>query len=561
MAVSKIAVMALVGILAVPILLGYAFNLNETTVTEYKPEGESVNVTELLQNGSAFHYTHANDYQLNTNFKNQGNQTIKPMYENYSSIKTTYPSSIRTGSNSVPSETFTFPTYNPFFIQFDYNFTGSSDIRMNMDWDGNIGGLVGQIHSVNYDDANNVLEVCCYHYDTSIGGFLYYNYNNPQSITFFINGSLSFTYYTVGLYPSDADNAYIDLSAGFKIYGLYNVVVMPNETKSVTFTVDLSTMTVTNSHLWFASVNGNGNSNTPAFMIEKLSNGTYSMRVNSFNSPNPQTILYTDPTRSENVYQFTISKEYLGSFDDNGITRYKWNNYVSADYVGNWPTIIGKANSFWHFEYQEIHNQSIDDYIGGVKINVQNTDLSPKIRFDDAYYNGFAYPIVEDQTYNPSNFKTNPTTTISNVQKFGYSLEFGGNSYQVDSTGNITLGTHKISVNGLKLESIPVPVGYENKINGNVVSVTAQPSDIKFIGQWGASISTVGNSAATVTKTEWTAGSFAWDGMDTNFLIVGLITCLGVFIALGIYARKTGKGVIPLLIVCGGAAALFICMI
>jgi hypothetical protein len=49
--------------------------------------------------------------------------------------------------------------------------------------------------------------------------------------------------------------------------------------------------------------------------------------------------------------------------------------------------------------------------------------------------------------------------------------------------------------------------------------------------------------------------------MDDNFLIVGLITCLGVFIGLGIYARKTGKGVIPLLIVCGGAAALFICMI
>lgn len=551
MAVSKIAVMALVGILAVPILLGYAFNLNETTVTDYKPEGESVNVTELLQNGSAYHYTHADPYTLNTNFYLINNQTqskIIPEYQTISAQKSTYPLKQEFYQNvSWGYQVFNMDnSLDYYYIEF----TPAGGVTMEIFVNGGGSTYHSAVHSF-YTDNKGTFQLTRYSNDE----YIVESFNGVVP-KFAVAGSAQQVYLA---YSSDSN--YVDLSGGFKLYGLYNIVGMPNETKSVTFTVDLSTMNVDHSRVWFASVNGGGNSNTPAFFIEKNSDGTYFMRINSFNSPNPQTVLYTDPTRSENVYQFTISKEYMGSFDDNGITRYRWNNYVSADYVGNWPTIIGKANSFWHFEYQEIHNQSIDDYIGGVKINVQNTDLSPKIRFDDAYYNGFAYAIVEDQTYNPSNFKTNPTTTISNVQKFGYSLEFGGNSYQVDSTGNITLGTHKISVNGLKLESIPVPVGYENKINGNVVSVTAQPSDIKFIGQWGASISTVGNSATTVTKTEWTAGSFAWDGMDTNFLIVGLITCLGVFIGLGIYARKTGKGVIPLLIVCGGAAALFICMI
>ena len=171
------------------------------------------------------------------------------------------------------------------------------------------------------------------------------------------------------------------------------------------------------------------------------------------------------------------------------------------------------------------------------------------------------FPIISNRSYDPAQFKTNPSTTINNISQYGYAIEFAGNTYIVDSTGNITLGTHKVSVDGLKLESVPVAVGYENRINGNVISVSAQPSQIRFSGQWVASVSTIGNSATTVNKTEWTPGAFGWDGVDTNFLIVGLITCVGMFIGLGIYSRKTGKGLMPLLVVCGCASALFICLI
>lgn len=558
MAVSKIAVMALVGILAVPILLGYAFNLSEVAVTEYKPDNnDSVNVTQLLQNGSAYSYVHADINQLNTNFYfTNFDDKIYPYYNSITSIKTTVPLN-QTITTVAAGSSIGAMTIN--------NFSNGDIVSIHNPLDEN---LALYIWSNSWVEQFNRGFIKDFIYDPStlIMTYSYYDnwvlhtstYNVPSgdyyiSLNNFSSVGLDLLKTTV----SPNMNTYADLSAGFKLKGLYNIVGMPNETKSVTFTIDLNTMV--DNRLIIASVDNNGNSNTPAFEIDKRDGTIFDIFINNFSGETVREVLPYDPNRTENVYQFTISKEYLGTVDDNGITRYKWNNYTSADYIGGWPSIIGVANSYWHYEYQEIHNQSIDSFIGGVMINTQT--ITPKIRFDDAYYNGFAYPIIEDQTYNPSNFKTNPTTTISNVQKFGYSLEFGGNSYQVDSTGNITLGTHKTSVNGLKLESVPVPVGYENKINGNVVSVTAQPSNIKFVGQWGASISTIGNSATTITKTEWIPGAFAWDGVDTNFLIVGLITCVGMFIGLGIYSRKTGKGLMPLLVVCGCASALFICLI
>ena len=51
--VSKVAVIALVAIVAVPIMLGYAFNLTETTKTIYT-DGVETNVTEYITRGTYY---------------------------------------------------------------------------------------------------------------------------------------------------------------------------------------------------------------------------------------------------------------------------------------------------------------------------------------------------------------------------------------------------------------------------------------------------------------------------------------------------------------------------
>ena len=62
--VNKVAVIAIVAILAVPILIGFGMNLEPTTVTEYLPDKESVNVTQLLQNSVAYNNVQADSYRL-----------------------------------------------------------------------------------------------------------------------------------------------------------------------------------------------------------------------------------------------------------------------------------------------------------------------------------------------------------------------------------------------------------------------------------------------------------------------------------------------------------------
>ena len=233
---------------------------------------------------------------------------------------------------------------------------------------------------------------------------------------------------------------------------------------------------------------------------------------------------------------------------------------VEFRYVGGWPTIIGEANVYQTYAFSEyISNDSTAPYLN--KIFFWATTETPIIRMDNAVFRAFEFPIITDNSYDPGAFKTNPSTTINNVTRIGTSLTFGGNTYTV-TNGNITIGSQQIPIKGITLDSVPDGNGsYDNRINKTVVSNTATPSTITFNGEWSASVSTVSLASYTYNKTEWIAGEFAWDGIDQNFLMVGLITSLGVFIALGIYGRRSGARVLPLMLVCGGAALLFFIMI
>jgi hypothetical protein len=559
MAVSKITVMALVGILAVPILLGYAFNLSEVTETDYRPDGESVNVTPLLQTGTAYTPASADVFKINTDFEYRGTE-ILPVYNNLVSYKTSligYQTPITIG-----------PNLNAFWRanSFDtglyvYVGPGSNVQLQEVNTVGNtVLWYVDNLVAMHYIASEKVIV-----YQTSGSASFHYLIDNDTShfLSFKnLGGSNSTIYYT----SQNGTSQYIDISGGYKFYNLgtnYAVVNLPEKTKSMLMSIDLNSITDSNYNITldvgFVRINLN---KTTIDGIPKWSVTNDSDTIADE--------LYYDTSRASNTYQFYYSLEYAGIYIEPGIpgfspdrTYYEHNSHVEFRYVGDWPTLIGAANSYLKYEYDKVSRVSYAPVTEFDRLNIFSTNgvnVTPTIRMDGATFSAFAYSIISDATYTPGDFKTNPTTTLT-VEKPGTSFEFAGNTYTVDNTGNITLGTHKVSVNGLKLESVPVPVGYENRINGNVVSVTAEPSTIKFNGQWGASVSTISNTATTYTKTEWTPGDFAWNGVDDNFLMVALITTFGVFIALGIYVRRTGRGLIPLLIVCGCAAALFICMI
>lgn len=568
--VSKIAVIALVAIVACPILIGYAMNLNEVTVTDYKESGESVNVTPLYQNGIGYTYTNADTYSLNTKFL-QGYSpkvSVMPEYQktttSSTSIPTTYTGEITAGN--YPGEVNDFIGLEYYYYQSNYQGDNSGYLSVTLyDASWNPSGYQNRIHSFYYDDKKSNVSIT-YYPDSSGSPLLSFNWanidntwhfqiTNDSGLTYTSNGYLS-----VAIKPEYQTRAdYVDLAGGFKLTGFQNildnslindsklnnnkvVLDLPDYPNNVLLTMDLNTITDSSYDMIF-ELQGYGIF-TEIYTLRKTtdSEGIHFevYRGRPMYSMNKVMDLYYDSSRLSNTYQMYID-----------------NTGMEFRYVGNWPTIIGAANVYQTFRYDRDYSY----YIGGLK-DLSFWNKTPVMRVDSSEYRAFEYPIIENQTYTPYDFKTNPSTKITGDIVYGRSLTFGSNTYTV-TDGNITMGTHKVPVKGMILDSIPNDHGsYDNRINGTKVSESANPATITFNGKWSANIITTAQESYTYTKTEWVAGSFGWDGMDHNFLLVGLITSFGVFVALGIYARRSRSGgLIPLMIVTGCASVLFFIML
>lgn len=566
MMVSKVAVIALVAIVAAPILLGYAFNLSEVTVKEYKPDGDPVNVTQLLQSGTEYTSAKADIYRINTDFKvgSSGIQTM-PIYESRTYTNTSL-LQFQQSMTLIPNNNYWAVSFSQMLSDF-YAYAGGGGINMEiLDLDGGTTRhAVDHVIAVHYHHDDNIVEYQTY---TSVGYFTPYS---TSDLCYIHNiGTSNFVIYASGTF-STVTNTYVDLSGGFHFANLNGVfsqqcalLNLPNDTRSTLLTINLDSITDSTYSVLYkiGKVYFKFEKTTTNGVVSWVATQQRTDQNNNLQDVN-QTDLYYNPS-GNNTYQLLVTSDMVSSRVSGGITYYTSNWHTELRYIGAWPTLIGIANYYIKYEYDWQNEATSTNYYNSITIGstAYGTQVAktPTMRLDDAEFKAFAYSLISNQTYTPSDFKDNPRTTLT-VNKAGISIGFGGNTYTTDTSGNITLGTHKVSTDGLVLESLPVAGGYENRINGYTISTTAQPSTIVFNGLWGASVSTVANAESSHTATEWTPGQFAWNGIDTNFLMVGLITVVGVFIGIGIYARIHRMSIWPLLIVCGGAAALFLFMI
>lgn len=563
--VSKVAVIALVGILAVPILLGYALNLEQTTEKDYKTTGDSVNVTQLLQTSTDYTYAYADIYQLNTNFTNAFGQKLLPIYQT-TNAKTSYPLGYSEYTGSYPAWAGTLEEWVYRYYENEHSGTGGFVVGNFIDPDGNTVQTVNRLHSFYFSQESMKIEYTYYIYSNSnqlgygsiVVPSLLYKFSLTDTGNYQSNGWAEYYITSQTATSADFSKGYVvNTWAGPNIYlgeDYYNATVsFPDRAKYVIITLDLDSITDANYSFGLG---------TYCYLEKTTTDGVVSWqampRPRITDNPFPVTDLYYDPNGS-NTYQIKIWVDPNGQPYDPIPGYNTYTGHYEFRYVGDWPSLIGQANYYKviDVEYPFIGISPTFYYIslGGF------SDHSPTMRVDAAEYRAMEYQVIENKTYDPAAFKENPSTTINNPTQYGSSFTFGGNTYNV-TKGNITMGTHQIPVKGLVLSSVPNGNGgYDNKIGDTVVSTTAAPSTITFNGKWSASISTTAQEEYEYTKTEWIAGGFAWNGMDDSFLMVGLITSLGVFIALGIYARRTRASVWPLMLVCGGAAALFFIML
>ena len=555
MAVSKIAVIALVAIVAAPILLGYALNLTETTETDYRETGDSVNITPLIQNGTSHTVTQANINEINTNFYLSNSPAI-PYYNKVSTARTTI--QMWQGTYNIAAGASQYWRFNSFPGQFYIYFGVGSAVTFNeLDTGGNIQLVtVNDVIAFRYfadrgDNGNGLYLVY-----KSNGGSVSYEPQNRSDFMFFQNTNA----YSISARVSTQDSSgtyFIDPAAGFK----FNIlsaslpwkINLPYYTTRFILTINLDSITDPNYTL-----------NTGKWVFEKTTvNSVVSWNVHLSTNPSVSYDLYYNPNLTSNTYQMIVesSEDWVQHVG----VDYLFKRHVEFRYVGNWPTIIGEANYYQVYEYEEDYHTTSDNP-GLMEFTIFNTSTNnstPTLRMDAANLRGFEYPVIADTTYTPADFRANPSTHIDSIQIYGDSLSFGGNTY-TPANGKITIDSRSVSLDGLVFRSVKNSDTnlYDNYIGNTYISSSLNPSTITFNGKWSASISTTAQESYTYNKTEWHAGEFGWNGIDQNFLMVGLLTCLGVFTALGIYARKRGTGgIIPLMIVVGGAAMVFFVML
>lgn len=557
--VSKVAVIALVAIVACPILLGYGLNLTESTETGYRSSGDPVNVTQLLNTGTSYNYAFGDIYTNNTDFslKDQA-MFIMPIFNNVSTEKSSLPlNQIHYGPGTSFNLHLTFAQYSDIFTYFIANYIGGAGY-MSMQVYNTSNALVLNVdfvHTAYYD-----VETSTVYYSYYPGGDLSnlntggrYTVVDPNySLHFDEHGGNGADVY-LDLARSLAGR-YVDFAAGFYFDTTDNewTIKFPSKTRSIMLSLDLDSITASSYtvKLAFQGI---------YYVLTKTTTaGVVNWNVTNTNTSWSQD-LYYDDTITNNTYQ--IYFDFFNTKEVSGTYYYESN--AEFRYIGQWNTLIGEANSFLKYT-NKVELTSNDDTIYNLTylaVLDATSHKSPTMRVDRTEFRAFEYSVITDKTYYPSQFRNNPVTTIGSISKYGTSITFGGNTYTV-SKGNITIDGKAVPIEKLEFSSTPSPVyGYVNKIGNTVISETISPSEIVLNGEWVASITTDSMESFTYTKTEWTPGQFGWDGVDQNFLIVGLLTSLGAFIALGIYIRRTKAALWPLLIVCGGAAFIFFCML
>ena len=546
--VSKIAVMALVAVVAVPILLGYGLNINTEDRQVWTDNNDPLNAKDYLQttfDATGITFTDADIYQMNSNIFYRTSQYFYPEYASYSNTKS-------------PIE-MAFGPISPTFNLLGAN--GFSQVFVNGGYDANNYYSIKLWHnSSNYGEYDHI-KLVVYHIDGSVD--IQYNYSYGGSNLRTVTDITSIDFTTTGTSPGgyalfDYPGApYIVLSKGYRLNmdgevwdpsdlsmplsALITHAKVSNTTKSMLISMDLNS--ITDSDAMFRMDDGQG-----YVWFKKTTTGGVvkweytSKTLGQSGTPLDFQEIYYNPLASSNTYQVYLNADLTGELR----------------YIGAWSDTMGAAASLLTYQFEIDDGSSLPprEFIYDFSIKGQ----SPLMRIDAAKVGAYDYRVMEDAVYDPASFRANPITTLTNGLRFGPSLEFGGNTYQV-TKGNITIGTHDFSLQGMTFESVQVGGQYENRINGNTVSTTADPSTITFNGKWLTDVTTESQAMTTVSETKWEPGKFAWDGIDTDFKIAGLMASLGAFIGLAVYGRRSGTKVMPLLIVCGGAALMFLVMI
>ena len=546
--VSRLTVIALVAIVACPILIGYAMAFEEHDKDIWDQE-RTRSVNGLINNDTGWTWTMANTYTMNgiNVLCDTNGNTMTPFYNHIAASPAT---SINARQWAVSANSLISGGMYQYATVF---FTDSSPYTMSVAYLDE-GNLLNATVSLTLS-ASLKNETLYGYYETPLGTDVPYSFDNVTAFSFdksvILQGNHSTLYadpaygWTINqeIYETYSDSPYNPIY--WKPYSGF-------VTDQVVLTVDFGSISsMSPGDTYTASIkavtNGMTDNNPVDIVVHQgtdpLSDPSY-MTFNGTYVPTGQNI-GGNFSSTGNVYQFV--------FDLDGVGAY---------YIGDWSDQIGRAQYYQHidmpYEYADDSDPRVTEIYG---LNLQDTlaaGLSLVYRVDFAHARNSSYDVATDVSWDPNSLLLDDTASYRisfGDGAIGNSISWGGETYKI-TDGKITVGTIKYNVKDLVLDSRYLDGTRTNYINGRQISTG--DNVLQLGGSWSITVNLSELKHSTEKITEWTPGKFAWNGVDQSFALMGLITCAAVFVGLGMYGARSGAKVGKLMIICGAAAFVFL---
>ena len=539
--VNKIAVIAIVLIVAAPILIGYGMAFEEVNKSSWDPDGSPTLITDALLNDTSYNYTTLDTYSENSSvyipgYFNTG-LGITPKYESTSVYQTILATQgiyneVRTRTATANTTYDIYDTSQSAYIweltSATFNITTTVDVTFT------------------YADATT----------STITGVTDL-YSAGSTFIGYVGGS-SFSVSDVASFSVSSNTTFIANQrvtiTGNGGSGLYQGNT-PNVAYGWTFSEDA---------LW--GVPGNATSFAALTIDFSDLEGTYQYTVTPTDGSDPQTVTIVrhNTTSPSDPSYMTVNGEHIYlNMEDDGTISEDMNVYqilfnmtsFTVNYIGKMPTIGTQA-----YAYSSV----VVPYDVGVNSEIESISLpdGPVYRMDISTIRSNTYPIIHDKVYQFGTFSGYPSSSVvlSKPEIVGDSLTIAGETFT--TSGNyLTISGKKVLIDKLEIRSYLEDGVYHNTIGKYALPDTNIPLTITFNGIWYLGVNETPLKYNTWVSTEWQPGVFAWNGVDSSFALMGLITCVGVFIGLGMYGRRSGAKVGTLMLICGGAALIFLALI
>lgn len=514
---KQAAATAIILIIAIPILAGYAF-ASETTQKTQLTEDSTVNVSDLLLNSSSYYYV---DYS--------GPQNNSLLLEG-------------DGSNSY---TFTAPAYIS---------TGTTETSI---------PLGAAATSTITTTAGEYTSLSSFSYSTwsfsATDAYIKLTYADDSTETLYITGDFlkigsTFVAKEGGYNPSYSYPLVSDVAVMFADATTITLnYYLPGTTTFADPSYGWSIPDSTYTYNW---ANGFSNDKVTFYLhMDAPASGTYTATFSPHNGTyDTETDIYF---MLSSAGVMTIAPEYLtdtytlGTYTDVMIVYDLDEGTCTVSGIAAWPAMGGTPTTYNSVSFD---TYELGDYLPMVCIA---GETSAVWRCDSAHVVAGAYPITDDYSLSMGDFFPDVDAfhvKLTSIGIYGDTLTIGGTDYTV-TDGTITVDGETVKLKGAVIEASEDSGVWSVNINGEEIAAgLASVPSIVFGGVWSLTATASLLVEETVEVNEWAPGAFAFD--KDNFVLMMLLVAVGVFVALGFTGGRSGAKVLALLITCGGAAAI-----